>query len=146
VEAGSVKFFRDRLAKDPIKGSVKRSRPVAVLPVLALAMALFPRCPVCWSAYLSVFGIAGLEQLPYSPWLLPVLACLILVNLGSLWLQSRGQVSTQGFFFAAAGAFMILVPGMSFGLEYAGLAGVILTLTGSLLSVFSSSLRSARET
>jgi protein SCO1/2 len=111
----------------------------AALPILALTAALFPKCPVCWAAYLSVFGIASVEWLPYSPWLLPLLAALMLVNLASLWLQYRAQQRMPGFYLAAAGAFMILVPGMGLELEYANLAGVLLTLSGSLLGVFSPS-------
>ncbi len=111
----------------------------STLPILALAAALFPKCPVCWAAYLSVFGIASLERLPYSPWLLPLLAGLMVVNLASLWLQRRAQKRMAGFYLAAAGTFTIVGPGISLELEYASLAGVLLTLAGSLLGVFSSS-------
>lgn len=110
----------------------------SALSILSLATAFFPKCPVCWAAYLSVFGIAGLEQLPYSPWLLPLFACLILINLGSLWLQRRSRQGTIGFYLTATGAFLILVCGIGLELGYASAAGVVLTIAGSLLSVFAS--------
>jgi len=120
-------------AKDPVIGSALP----AALSALALAAAFFPKCPVCWAAYLSVFGIAGLEQMPYSPWLLPLFACLMLVNLGSLWLRHRARERMTGFYIAATGALTILIPGLIFELEYASLGGVVLTVIGSLLGVFS---------
>ncbi len=30
-----------------------------------------PKCPVCWASYLSVFGIAGIEQIPYASCMVP---------------------------------------------------------------------------
>ena len=110
----------------------------ATLSILSLAAAFFPKCPVCWAAYLSVFGIAGLEQLPYSPWLLPLFACLMLINLGSLRFQQRSQHGTAGFYLAATGAFLIFVLGIGFELVYANAIGVMLTIAGSLLSVHAS--------
>jgi hypothetical protein len=123
-------------APRPAAGSTLRALPAA-LSILSLATAFFPKCPVCWAAYLSFFGIAGLEQLPYSPWLLPLLACLMLINLGSLWLQRRSQ-GAVGFYFAAAGAFLILVCGIGLELAYASAAGIIFTLMGSATGVLGS--------
>jgi protein SCO1/2 len=113
----------------------------ATLSILSFATAFFPKCPICWATYLSVFGIAGLERLPYSPWLLPLFACLMLINLGSLWLQQRSQQATVGFYLAAMGAFLVFVLGIGLELTYASAAGVMLTIVGSLLSVFASETR-----
>jgi hypothetical protein len=63
----------------------------------------------------------------------------MVVNLASLWLQRRVQKRMAGFYLAAAGTFTIVGLGISLELEYASLAGVLLTLAGSLLGVFSSS-------
>jgi hypothetical protein len=117
-------------------GSTLRGLPA--LSILSVAIAFFPKCPVCWAAYLSVFGIAGLEQLPYSPWLLPLLASLMLINLGSLRLQQRSMQGPAGFYLAAMGAFLILVCGIGLELPYASAAGIILTVMGSAISVLGS--------
>ena len=130
---------KSAFASPPAAGSTLRVSPAA-LSILSLATAFFPKCPVCWAAYLSVFGIAGLEHLPYSPWLLPLLACLMLINLRSLWLQRRSQ-SAVGFYLAATGAFLIVMFGIGLELAYASAAGVVLTTAGSLLSVFASETR-----
>ncbi len=117
----------------------------ATLSALSLTTAFFPKCPICWATYLSVFGITGLEQLPYTPWLLPLFAGLMLINLGSLWLREHARQRIIGFYFSATGVFAILILGIGFELEYANLAGVILTLTGSLLGVFASEARNRLE-
>lgn len=50
---------------------------LAVLP--ALALALFPKCPLCWGAYFGAAGLVGLEQLPLAR-LVPVFATLIVLG------------------------------------------------------------------
>jgi hypothetical protein len=64
----------------------------------------------------------------------------MLINLGSLWLQ-RSRQGTIGFYLAATGAFLIFILGIGFELTYASAAGVMLTIAGSLLSVFASENR-----
>jgi protein SCO1 len=102
----------------------------------SLAVAFFPKCPVCWAAYLSFFGIAGLERIPYSPWLQPLLAAVMLINLASLWLRGRSTGRWSGFCLATAGALAIVVSKAGPGWEKAALWGVALTLAGSLLGAF----------
>jgi protein SCO1/2 len=136
VSPASAAPHQNTSAPRPAAGSTLRALP-ATLSILSVVTAFFPKCPVCWAAYLSVFGIAGLEQMPYSPWLLPLFACLMLINLGSLWLQQRSQ-GAGGFYLAATGAFLILVCGIGLELAYASIAGIILTLVGSAMGVLCS--------
>jgi hypothetical protein len=60
----------------------------------------------------------------------------MLINLTSLWFKKRSTQRLTAFYFSAAGAFVILVFGLGYELEYAGLFGLILIITGSLLGVF----------
>lgn len=116
----------------------RRRTASPVLGTLAsLGVAFFPKCPVCWAAYLSVFGIAGLQRIPYSPWLQPVLAAVVLINLASLGLRGRSTGRMSGFYLAGAGALAILVSKMEPAWERAALWGVGLTLAGSLVSALS---------
>ena len=101
----------------------------------ALGVALFPKCPICWAAYLSAFGVAGLGSIPYSPWLQPLLAAAMLVNLGSMWLRGRATGRMAPFWLGAAGALLIGAARFGLPLEGTALVGVALTLAGSLLSV-----------
>jgi protein SCO1/2 len=103
--------------------------------VASLGFAFFPKCPFCWAAYLSVFGMAGLERIPYSPWLKPVFVVLMLLNLFSVWVRSRTTRRLTAFGLVLAGALAIIVSRVSPGLENAAAwCGVGLTLTGSFLS------------
>jgi protein SCO1/2 len=103
----------------------------------SLGVAFFPKCPVCWAAYLSLFGIASLEQVPYSPWLQPVLGAVMLLNLASVWLRGRSTGRMLGFHLVIAGALAIVVSRIGLAWANAALWGVALTLAGSLLSVLS---------
>jgi protein SCO1/2 len=100
----------------------------------SLGVAFFPKCPICWAAYLSVFGIAGLNQIPYSPWLQPVLVAVMLINIASVWLRGRATGRMAGFYLVSAGALGIVVSKMAPGWEKTAVWGVALTLAGSLLS------------
>lgn len=103
----------------------------------SLAVAFFPKCPICWAAYLSMLGIAGLEQIPYSPWLLPVLAAVMLINLASVWRRGRTTGRMSGFYLVGAGALTIAASKLGIIWQDAAVWGVALTLAGSLLSALS---------
>jgi protein SCO1/2 len=120
-----------------VAAAAKRAAPaLPVSGVLAsIAFAFFPKCPFCWAAYLSVFGVAGLEQIPYSPWLQPVFVVLMLLNLFSVWVRGRTTRRMSAFGLVAAGAMAIVLsrslPNMTTAV---GWSGVALTLAGSFLS------------
>lgn len=103
----------------------------------SFGVAVFPKCPVCWAACMSTFGIAGLEQIPYTSWLQPVLVAVMLINLASVWWRGRSTGRMAGFCLVAGGA--MTIAGAKAGLvsESAASWGIALTLAGSLLSVLS---------
>jgi protein SCO1/2 len=99
----------------------------------AMGLALFPKCPLCWTGYLGLFGVASLEQMPYAPWLqFPILA-LLLVVLASLWWRGRATGRMSPFLIAAAGAVLIASAKLSAGNSNLALAGAALVFVGSLL-------------
>jgi protein SCO1/2 len=108
---------------------------------VALGLALFPKCPFCWAAYLSLFGIAGLESIPYSPWLQPVLAILLLSNLTSVWFRARTTGRMIPFYLVTAGALTLIASKALSGPVAANFLGVFLTLIGSAWSTFTRSAR-----
>jgi protein SCO1/2 len=96
----------------------------------AFGLAILPKCPACWALYLSTFGIAGLQQIPY-PWIEPILAVCALINLASVWLRARSTGRWMGAWLVTAGAALI---GLSrFGWPVA-MWGVAATLLGSVVS------------
>jgi protein SCO1 len=116
----------------------------ACAALASVGVAFFPKCPVCWAAYLSVFGVAGVQKIPYSPWLLPALAAVMLVNLASVWVRGRSTGRMSGFYLVGAGAAVILLSRVVPGWSAAAAWGVALTALGSLSSALNA--RSRRPT
>ena len=111
-----------------------RSVPSLILSVL---VAFFPKCPMCWAAYMSMFGSVSLAQTPYQSWLFPVLLGFLGLH---LFLVFR-KVPEKGygpFLLSVAGVVVILV---SRGLLLPGntllIIGMLCILTGSLWNSFS---------
>lgn len=112
--------------------------PLAIGSAASLALAFFPKCAFCWATYLSLFGIAGLSSIPYSPWLQPILVMLLLLHLAFGAVRAKATGRFAGFGLAAAGALALLASLVAdTGLPLAGL-GVALNLAGSLVGVFES--------
>jgi protein SCO1 len=111
-----------------------KAAPQALGMLAAIALAFFPKCPLCWASYLSVFGIAGLERIPYSPWLQPLFVAAMLMNLATVWLRRRSTAGMMALCMVAAGMLAIVIFQFAFGWESAAIWGVLLTMTGSLLS------------
>lgn len=130
------------VSSEPADPAARRKTVSPVFSTLAsLGVAFFPKCPICWAGYLSLFGIARLNQIPYSPWLQPVLVAVILINLASVWLRGRLTDRMSGFYLVSAGALAIVVSKMGLGWENAAVWGVASTLAGSLLSALSAKNR-----
>ncbi|MDT4953640.1 MAG: hypothetical protein QOJ02_1778 [Acidobacteriota bacterium] len=138
----AIEVLKEKGDETTLEVSTEQAKPPArrktVSPMFgtlaSLGVAFFPKCPICWAGYMSMFGIAGLQRIPYSPWLQPVLVAVMLVNLTSVWLRGRSTGRMIGFYLVSAGALAIVVLKMWLGWENAAYWGVALTLTGSLLS------------
>jgi hypothetical protein len=111
-----------------------RSIPSIMMSVL---IAFFPKCPVCWAVYMSLFGSLGLAKLPYIPWLLPVLFCFLGIHLFLLF-KKVPQKGYLPFALSLAGALVILSGRSFFPLEkWILITGMVLIISGSLLNSFS---------
>ena len=76
----------------------------------AILVAVAPKCPLCWAAYMSAFGSLGISiQIPYQPWLLPLVAGLLLVNLAALLLRARARRRYGPFSLCLAGVAAVIV-------------------------------------
>lgn len=102
-----------------------------VIPILII---FFPKCPVCWAAYLSVFGISGLEVIPYSPWLLPILCIAVGINLFTLWKNASVRNGMVPFFISLFGALIVVSFGYISMDKTIAFWGVMLMIIGALLN------------
>jgi protein SCO1/2 len=102
--------------------------------VFPLLIAIFPKCPVCWAAYMSAFGIASLKNIPYSPWLVPLFVLGIGVNLWILYRARNKQNGLTPFWVSGLGAALLLIGGLWLDLKTGLYAGILLILLGSILN------------
>ncbi|WP_298898183.1 SCO family protein [uncultured Psychroserpens sp.] len=114
--------------------NLKNSILQTLFPVLLI---FFPKCPVCWGVYLSAFGISSLQSIPYSPWLIPFIFIVILINLFIMYRKSKIRNGLIPFWISLTGGVLILIPGYLLSNEVISILGVFLILIGSLLNSLS---------
>jgi len=102
---------------------------------LPLFIAFFPKCPICWMAYLSVFGIASLETIPYTPWLFPLMFFLLALNLGFLYKIAKKRNGMIPFIFSCFGTVFLLLIAVTKGAwEWPLIPGISVLFIGALLN------------
>lgn len=113
------------------RGSRRTARLAAIVPGILIAIA--PKCPFCWAAYLSAFASLGISvEIPYQPWLLPVLTGLLAVNLIALLLRARGRKRFGAFFLCLLGGAAIVIGKSSFESGLLIALGLACLIAGSL--------------
>jgi len=102
--------------------------------LLSVFIAFFPKCPMCWAVYMSMFSSIGLAKLPYMRWLLPVLAVSLGIHLFMLY-RKAAQRGYLPLVLSLAGACLLLGGRFLYPTEkwmlYSGMA---LIISGSLLN------------
>ncbi len=99
---------------------------------LGLTIAFFPKCPVCWAAYLSVLSIVEATKVPYVPWMYPLLVTALCIHLTLMRLASR-RIGNMPLVLALAGTLVICLGRRYPQIEdWAGIPGILLIAIGSL--------------
>jgi hypothetical protein len=105
--------------------------------LLSIFIAFFPKCPVCWAVYMSMFGSIGLAKLPYMSWLLPVLLGFMGIHLFMLY-RKVAQRGYLPFMVSLTGAVLLLTGRFYFPFDkWILLTGMGLIISGSLLNSLS---------
>lgn len=104
---------------------------------LSVLIAFFPKCPLCWAAYFSMFGSFGLSNVPYMGWLYPVLLGFLGLHLYLIF--KKVKVKGYGpFLLSVLGAFVLLSTRIfQTDNKQVLITGMILILIGSLWNNFS---------
>src|SRR5689334_21618698 len=78
-------------AKKHSGATTKGLKIASIVPSVATSVfiAFFPKCPVCWGVYMSMFSGIGLARLPYMKWLLPVLLVFLGLHLYLLYVRRK---------------------------------------------------------
>lgn len=126
--------------KHPIQkpAAAKARKTLQSVPgaLLSAGIVLFPKCPMCWAAYMSMFGSVGLSNIPYMKWLLPVLIGFLLINLYFIFrkVRSRGY---GPFICSLMGAVIIIACKVLFPeMKYLLMLGIALVFSGSFWNSF----------
>lgn len=97
---------------------------VAVLPVLT--------CPLCWPAYAGLLSSLGLGFLIYSKYLLPVVALVLTLSLGSLAFRARQRRGYGPFVLGLVAAAVILSGKFAWESEWSLYSGISLLVAASV--------------
>lgn len=119
----------------PIIKVLKISSQPFLNSLLSLVIAFFPKCPICWAAYLSAFGISGISWLKYNPSLLVGILFIMLINLIILYYKSKKNQSFIPFNLSLLGTFIIILSFYFPLLSMLKVIGISLVLFGSTLIV-----------
>lgn len=101
-------------------------------PAGAVLAAVIPKCPVCWSAYLSAFGLTAFAGGPTQRGLRLLAVALLALNLASVFWRARATRQWLGPVLSSAGTAAMLLK-LWLDLPVAPL-GIGLVLLGSLVS------------
>lgn len=125
-------------AKDTSAKKMKRGFRSVPGALLSVGIVLFPKCPLCWAAYMSMFGSVGLTSVPYMKWLLPVLIGFLALHVFFIFRKIK-EKGYGPFICSLAGA-VIIISGRAFfaGAGILLFAGIALVLCGSLWNNFTS--------
>ena len=105
--------------------------------MLSILIAFFPKCPMCWMVYMSLFSGIGLSQLPYMPWLLPVM--FVILSFHMYFMFKKTREIPMIFYTCLAGAVFILLGRLLFvNHQWVSVVGMILLISSSLWANFSS--------
>lgn len=75
--------------------------------ILNVLILLFPKCPMCWAAYMSLLGGVGLAHLPYMGWLFYLLLGFLSLHLLLLFKYAQ-QKGYAPFVFCLCGSLAVL--------------------------------------
>lgn len=99
--------------------------------ITTLLIAFFPKCPVCWAAYMSFFGFLGFTQFKYQPQLLPVLIGLFIINAATMYIN-RKLHGIYPLVFSILGSVLIILNRIYYNEKAILILGAILICTASL--------------
>jgi len=94
----------------------------------AVAVALLPKCPACWSVYAGLSSLLGLSIALEERYLLPLSCGLLVLSVGALVLQARRGRGHGPWRLAACGAALILLGKFAWDSDlctYTGAAGLL---------------------
>ncbi|HKO90046.1 MAG TPA: hypothetical protein VJU61_02775 [Polyangiaceae bacterium] len=100
----------------------------------AIAVALLPKCPACWSVYAGLSSLLGLSIALDERYLLPLSCGLLLLAVGALVVQARRGRGHGPWRLAACAALLILLGKFAWEKDVCTYAGAAALLFASFWS------------
>lgn len=118
----------------PVQKKIKR--PIFSFG-LSVLIAIFPKCPLCWAAYMSILGSLGISGISYQSWMLPVFS-MILGSHIFLLVRNMSDRGPYAFILSIIGLMLLLYLKIRWedNMFLLTLAVVLITL-GSILNTIS---------
>ncbi|WP_276133773.1 hypothetical protein [Polluticoccus soli] len=99
--------------------------------LMGVVVAFFPKCPVCWAGYMSLFGAIGLQSIPYTPQVLFLFIAGMAVNLYIQYRICRRNHRMRAFVLNLVGVTAVVCGYLS-GLVIISYCGIALLIVSSL--------------
>jgi protein SCO1/2 len=104
--------------------------------ILPFVMLLFPKCPLCWAGYLSVFGLSSISWLKYSPNFFWLLVLFAIVNLIIMYHQSNKNPFYSPILIACTGYIILVFSFLLNAHELIKFSAIGLIVFSSLMNIF----------
>lgn len=104
--------------------------------LLSVMLAFFPKCPICWAAYLGAFGVSSLQSIPYSPSVILVLAGTMVLNLFLLLRTAKVRNGLVPFWVTLFG-FLSVSLGYLLSSQTTSIIGIIMIFIGAIINSLS---------
>ncbi len=104
--------------------------------LLSAGMAFFPKCPLCVMAYLSAFGISGMNALWVGNWLFPAMMVLFGINILVLAMRCRTNRFFLPLYLSCTGVVILIGDHLLLHEKAVTMAGLICILAGALTNAW----------
>lgn len=108
--------------------------------IVPIFIMFLPKCPFCFAAYLSMFGIAGMQLMPYVKFILPLLLVAMAINIYSLYKMGVRRNSFLPLYLCVLGSAMVVTFGYYSPMKFGLIFGLTLLFLSAILNSLPSRL------
>lgn len=102
--------------------------------LVPLFIMLLPKCPFCFAAYLSMFGIAGMQFMPYVKFIFPLLVVAMAINMFALYRMGVQRNSFFPLYLCVVGSAIVVTFGYFMPTKLALIIGLTLLFLSAVLN------------
>ncbi|HET8772411.1 MAG TPA: SCO family protein [Thermoanaerobaculia bacterium] len=111
----------------------RRRLPALMAAIPALLLAILPKCPLCLGAYLTAFGLGGMQAVLRSPWTIALSLVLLAVHVWFVARRSRQLQAVAPLALALAGTAALLAGSILGNVRPVAIGGAVALVAASLL-------------